>query len=546
MPRRGKIAKQSTAKQNGSIRPRRPTARGRKAGGTDRAPTEASLLDALERISEGFALFDADDRLVLCNSRIKEIYSEIADAFVPGTSFEDILRSGVQRGLFADAVGREQAWLVERMREHGECSGAIEQRLSNGRWILIKERRARDGGIVGIRTDITELKRREDELLKATRVIFEVVEAVQEGFALFDQQDRLVLCNSRYRELFPIVADLITPGVEFEHLIRVAAERGQNIEALTRKEEWVQDRLRAHRGPDGSFEHHFTDGRWVRVIEQKTAEGRTLSTYVDITRLKQREDDLRLAKEEAEMANVARSEFLANVSHELRTPLNAILGFSEVITEEMFGPIGSNRYREYLTDIHESGTHLLELINDVLDISKVEAGKLQLYEEDIDLHRLLGRCITFVKDRAKNAGVELLVETTPEARYLRADEVRLTQVLVNLLSNAVKFTPSGGTVKAEALLDPQSCPVIKVSDTGIGMTEDEIVVALKSFHQVDNTLTRRYDGTGLGLPLAKSLVELHGGTLNVESVKGSGTVVAVRLPAERLLRPVAPHRTGTR
>ena len=245
------------------------------------------------------------------------------------------------------------------------------------------------------------------------------------------------------------------------------------------------------------------------------------------------------AKEQAEAASRAKDDFLANISHELRTPLNAIIGFSDLIAKQTLGPLGNGEYLDYAVNINESGTHLLDIISDILDISKLEAGLLDLNEEQLDLSQIFSACRQLVAQRAKASEVELSVSPAEQIMSLRCDRVRLKQILINLLSNAVKFTPKGGRVTLDATVSKSGDLLIDVTDSGIGMTDEEIEIALERFRQVDTGLARHYDGTGLGLPIAKSLVELHGGTLVVRSVKEKGTTVTVRLPAARLCRPAA-------
>jgi len=235
----------------------------------------------------------------------------------------------------------------------------------------------------------------------------------------------------------------------------------------------------------------------------------------------------------AEAANEVKARFVANMSHELRTPLNAIIGFSDVLRNETFGPLGQQRYREYASDIRESGKHLLHLVNDILELSKADAGQIRLYEEIVDLNSTIAMCIRQIKQEADGREVQLSTELKAGGAQLRVDKYRLQQILLNLLSNAIKFTLSGGQVRVSTQSHGNGL-VISIADTGIGMTAEEIPVALNRFGQIDNRLSRRYEGAGLGLPLSKHLVELHGGILEIESERGAGTKVTVVFPPERV------------
>ena len=252
-------------------------------------------------------------------------------------------------------------------------------------------------------------------------------------------------------------------------------------------------------------------------------------------RLRQINFELKHSKERAEAANDAKSQFLANMSHELRTPLNAIIGFSQIIKEETMGPVGVKKYIEYAADIFHSGEHLLALINNVLDISKISAGEMELRDEPVDLQEVVQSSITAVTAQAEKSNIALHVNLAPNLPAFQADPVAMRQILINLLSNAVKFTASGGEVRVGGERTLDGGLALVVSDTGIGMTEDEIAISLEPFRQVENTFTKRYDGTGLGLPIARRLIELHGGKLDIASAKGVGTVIRASLPRERML-----------
>jgi signal transduction histidine kinase len=252
--------------------------------------------------------------------------------------------------------------------------------------------------------------------------------------------------------------------------------------------------------------------------------------------LEQTSESLRHALHAADAAIKAKSAFLAAMSHELRTPLNAVIGFSEMLSLETFGSVGGTRNKEYLNDINGSGRHLLALINDILDIARIEAGHVELHEEVVDLKRLVHQTMVMVTPQAQAEGIHLAERIDADVACLCADERRLKQVLINLVGNAVKFTMTGGEVAVSARRTEDGV-AIAVSDTGIGIAEQDIPRVMSQFGQVDSSLARQYQGTGLGLPLAKQLTELHGGTLTIESVLGTGTTVTVTLPASRIQPP---------
>ncbi|HEY4264255.1 MAG TPA: HAMP domain-containing sensor histidine kinase [Micropepsaceae bacterium] len=276
----------------------------------------------------------------------------------------------------------------------------------------------------------------------------------------------------------------------------------------------------------------------IRSRARRAGEGARLRAYIhelETTKaqLEATSSNLAAALVSADAANKAKSEFLAAMSHELRTPLNAVIGFSEVMLNEVFGPLGHGRYREYIENIRGSGTHLLGLINDVLDMSRLDAGELTLSREELKFADLIGEAVRAITLQAEAAGIALIEDIEPWLPPIQADRRRMRQVLINLLTNAVKFTHAEGTVRISAFRHGDNL-AIQVCDTGIGMADDEIPRALERFGQVDSRLSRKYEGAGLGLPLAKQLTELHGGHLELQSVPGAGTQVTVILPLEMI------------
>lgn len=397
---------------------------------------------------------------------------------------------------------------------------------------------ADDGSFLGYRgvgTDITRQVEAEQRAREAQQTLRDAIETISEAFVVFDADDRLIAFNSKYPALYADIADVIRPGASFESIVRTGAERGLYADAIGRIDEWLADRLKAHRDPQGAIENELSNGRWVRVTERRMADGGTVGIRADITELKRVQRELEAAHAKAQEASRAKSEFLANMSHELRTPLNAIMGFSDAMRVEIFGPLGHAKYMEYTGAIHQSGEHLLALIEDILDVAKIEAGKLEMHEEAVDLAEVVAASMQLIEERARRGGVAMRAELPAGLPMLFGDRRRLRQILLNLVSNAVKFTEPGGEVDVVGALAPNGSVVIEVRDTGIGMSNSEIDHVLEPFGQVENTLARKYEGTGLGLPLVVGLVDSHGGTFRIDSRPGAGTVATVSFPPSRTI-----------
>ncbi len=410
--------------------------------------------------------------------------------------------------------------------------------------------------------DITQRKQAEDRLREADQRLRDAIEATADGFSLFDAEDCLVLCNSAYSRLFGMLPEE-TVGLTYEQLGRSAVRSGIiRLDTGLSYDTWATARLQRHQRADGQPSEVALNDRWYILTERRCSDGGIVVIRTDVTEIKARElelehirdrleaqaaelvataEELRLAREQAltaqaaaERANRAKSEFLAHMSHELRTPLNAVIGFSEMMQQQFFGPLGSPKYEEYVRYVHESAEHLLSLINDILDLSKVEAGRHQLEEAALDTGGLIHTAVRLVRHRAANRGLAITVETG-SLPAIRADDRALKQVLMNLLANAIKFTEPGGRIEVSGGIDSTGDVVIAIKDTGIGIPEAEIPRVMDAFSQASNTRRSGETGTGLGLSIAKALVELHGGRLTLASALGKGTTVSIHLPRERIV-----------
>jgi signal transduction histidine kinase/HAMP domain-containing protein len=366
---------------------------------------------------------------------------------------------------------------------------------------------------------IREAMTREKDLRRsAENRLVDALETSREGVMLVAPDGRIVMSNSTLRGFFPDIAYRLVPGTRFDTALELI--QSQLLPTQATSEDITTS---------GHAELELADGRWLRMTGSATSEGGSIIFLSDFTAIKEREESLRRAKREAEAANASKTRFLANMSHELRTPLNAIIGFSEIISGQLFGKLGNVRYLDYSHDILRSGRHLLAVINDVLDLSKSEAGKMVLAVRETDMRDVLKDCVAMVREQCAAAGLELSVTGMDQPLPMSGDAAKLRQIFLNLLSNAIKFTDQGGNVSVSAAAAADSIEVT-VADTGIGMDPQDVEVAFQPFAQVDNRLERRYEGTGLGLPLTKALVDLHKGSIVIDSARGQGTRITIGFP----------------
>ncbi len=405
----------------------------------------------------------------------------------------------------------------------------------------------RDAGMrtfIGVVRDITQRKRVETALVEgearfrtqATR-LQAIIDNMAQGVAVFASDDALIALNEAAIRMLGLPEAEITPGTIDISLFMalLAATDCPCGEDAVRVTSDLAENIRER--PEMVFEHCAANGVVMEVRSSSMPGGGLILSFTDVTDRKRTEQTLREARDAAERGNRAKNTFLANISHELRTPLNAIIGFSEMMKHEIFGPLEPANYRTYVDDIHESGMHLLELINDILDMSKAEAGMTDLQESAVDVADIIRTSVRMMTRRAYNAGLTVEDDLPERLPMLLADERRVRQIVLNLLSNAVKFTDDGGRVSVAARVDPAGNYLIQIADNGIGMSPEDLVKVMEPFVQADTRLSRKYEGSGLGLPLTKALIVAHGGTLTLDSAPGKGTTATVTFPPSRVMSP---------
>ena len=441
----------------------------------------------------------------------------------------------------AEVVGKENPIIprAERVKYRAQFRATLAGKIFFG---MERRRQRRDGSLIDVRistaprldaagrpcgavaicADITQQ-------VEATRFIEVMLGNTLEGVMILDGQGRLIEVNDSMCRMF---------GYSRAELLAMSLG---DLEATQSRDKMNAVGRRVRKQGSDRFETAFRrrDGTLVdldvTVTFAEIAGGRFFASLRDITERKRADRELRRAKEQAEQGSRAKSEFLANMSHELRTPLNAINGFSEILAREMYGAHGDPRYREYSEDINRSGRHLLAVINDILDLSKIEAGRYELDERPVDMLRTIEEAIRLVQPRLHEGNLHLSRRIARDLPALKADERSVRQILLNLLSNATKFTPRGGRIQVRSRLNRAGEFELTVADSGIGMRPTDVPLALEPFRQLDSVMSRKFAGTGLGLPLVQSLAELHGGRLEIASQPEHGTTVTVAFPPARVI-----------
>jgi two-component system cell cycle sensor histidine kinase PleC len=516
----------------------------RKAAEAALIQSEARFRQSFEHAGHGMALVDLDSTVLSVNRAFCEILGMTAAT----------LRDARLDDLTPEPQRIEELAQRRRMLSDGRDAYELEKqvRSGTGEWVwvqanatLIRDAAKKPLYFIYQIVNTSDHHRALARAHSAESQLLGAIETIRDGLMLFDPDDRLVLVNSCLRENLAELAPFLVPGTAFRDLVHRLVAVGAVVlpEGMT-PASWIRWRLdRHHSKVTHAYEARARDGSHFLVREGRAADGSTLILRSDITELKRREEALAEAKKQAEQANRSKSAFLANMSHELLTPLNAVIGFSEVVLKELHGPLGAPIYGDYIRNILTAGQHLLAVLSDILDLSRLESGELRLNEALECPAGMIAACIEAHRDEAAQRSIALKHKTQPDLPWLLCDGSRIRQTLDNLVSNALKFTPRDGTVTVQARIARSGQLVMSVSDTGIGMSRNEIRVALSNFGQIQGVFARTEGGTGLGLPLCRALVEAHDGTLDIISQPGAGVTVMARFPSARLVpaTDAAPH-----
>ncbi len=502
----------------------------------DRAHTaaviaERRLWESIDSIRDGFAVFDHDLRLIAANVAFRAVFAGV-DAS-EGVYYSELLKLAGEVGLFDIGDMPVRDWVADTLaRVEQEFANPAVLHLAKGPWLQLVNRRTRDGDVVILLQDITEQMR-----MKVA------IEAIPDGFVLFDRDERLIMANSTYTNSVPEVQEAALPGARLEDILRAGLDRGAFLDGVGREEAWLAERLDHHRRAEGELTIQTATGRWLRKMDRPTPDGGRVSLSVDVTELKAQTEALEAARAAAEAANRAKSAFLANMSHEIRTPMNGVVGMADLLCETQL----TEEQRLFAETIKSSGEALLVIINDILDYSKIEAERLTLHPEPFDLERTIHEVVMLLQPKARAKGLDLMIDFDMflPTRFV-GDPGRTRQVLTNLIGNAVKFTEKGHVlVRVVGIEDAPGHQQLHVTveDTGIGIAPENLEHVFGEFNQVESAANRKFEGTGLGLAITQKLIERMGGEVWVDSEIGRGSSFGFRVPlavAEEARAPEVP------
>jgi signal transduction histidine kinase len=505
----------------------------------DEALLRATLLDSiLDNVPHGICVYGPDRRVRMFNRTYAEVMQGAPLAV--GDHLETVIRRRAEAGEYGP--GDTSAVIAEQMAHDIGRPQMRRRRRPNGTAVDVRTAPLPDGGHISVVTDVTQLTEAESEASRRAEQMEVMLGSIRHGITLWSADRTVVAANAKASELLGHPPGVLVPGRSLQEMIDhllARGELGEGPDAIARGETLAaRDWGRVYRRALVT-----AAGRVLEARSDPTPDGGFVSTFTDITEARAAEQELRRARDAAEAANRAKSRFLATMSHELRTPLNAIIGFSDALLRAADKP-DATHVAEYAEQVNLAGRQLLGLINSILEVSRIEAGHFALTEDRVDAAHLVRAAVRRVDAAAQSAGIAVRVDLPDGLPPLRADERRLSQVLGNLLSNAVKFTEAGGVVTVSIVLsrDNGDGLLIRVADNGIGIAEPDLDLVFEPFTQIDAGLSRRFDGSGLGLYVSRALVQAHGGDLVLQSRPGAGTTAEIRLPAERLVG-VAPRPT---
>jgi signal transduction histidine kinase len=501
--------------------------------------TLAGFTQGLSDLGIAVAVWSPNDTLMGWNERFADVFTNHAAILQKGTSWTDLIESVLDNNSEQIPPNGRQHFLNEELDARA-TNGQITSIGPDGRWYNKTIKPMENNNRVEIWHDVTDSRRQIIEQRETEERYSIAMQAANEGLFEWNLVTQELYLSPRAKSIImgeaPVLSSSTNNNEQFRRLIveeDIASFFSSVKSHISGNDPFLKCELRT-RAP-------ALPNRILRVrglaLRDTTGQAYRLAGFItDITDERVNEAALRLAKEEAEIANRTKTEFFANMSHELRTPLNAIIGFSEIIRDETFGAMPVPEYQEYIDDILISGQHLLSVINDILDVSKAEAGKLELEESTFTIGSIFKSCVRLVSERASKQGLAITVDQPEDLPWLRGDERKIKQMLLNLLSNSIKFTESGGNVVLGArITEGRVC--LFVRDNGIGMSKQDLEYAMEPFGQVDSTLSRKHEGTGLGLPIVVSLCNLHGAEFKAESEPNQGTHISITFPLERNVSP---------
>ncbi len=482
------------------------------------------FVEAIESIPASLMLFDAEDRLVICNSITASFFPKATHLLRPGTSFEELLRAHGESGIVPEATADFEGWVRRRMAAHRDPGEAIVRRWGDGRYVQIIERRTSDGGTIGVRMDVTELTRREAELSAARGQLRGAIETMPASFVLYDPEGKVVLCNSKSREFFPEIAELLEPGSDIETLTRRRFERTQPGATAEAIETMVRRRLAQFRDPGEAVREQLPDGRWTQAFERRMADGATVCIRVDITELKNQEEAIAAHSRELERSNQELEQFAYVASHDLQEPLRMVGSYCQLLQRRYRGKLDADA-DEFIGYAVEGATRMQRMINDLLAYSRV--GRRENPFAPIDTDALVATALDNLRAAIEESGARIRIGKLPA---VTGDRTQLAQLFQNLIGNAVKFR---GEAPVEVSIDaaPEGDGYrFTVADNGIGIEKDYLDKIFLIFQRLHDR--SKYPGTGIGLAICKKVVERHGERIWVESEPGKGSRFIFTLPSD--------------